>query len=128
MVGSVEKDRTDRITAPFFAAPRHWDIKFMRGRRTDQNSGGGENNYLHKLKTSVITSMTVNHDPDSVVSFHEDGSPVHSSLTLAFQELEYVTSNDGVDAAYNESVQKAAALNNQRMERQRIAAEGGPPG
>ena len=117
MVGGKDKKRVDRITAPFFAAPRQWDIKFMRGTKRGGSGqrpfSGGENNYLHKLKRSVITSMTINHDPDSVVSFHADGSPVHSSLTIAFQELEYVTSQDHVDADFNDSVYEASQRNQQ---------------
>ena len=40
--------------------------------------------------------MTVNHDPDGVVGFHNDGSPVHSRLQLTFQEIQYVTSSDTI--------------------------------
>ena len=59
--------------------------------------------------------MTINHDPDSVVSFHEDGSPVHSSMTIQFQEIEYITSGDAVDAEFNKEVMK--------MEQQKIELE-----
>ena len=38
--------------------------------------------------------MTVNHDPDSVVGFHPDGSPVHSTLAVTFQEISYFLSSD----------------------------------
>ena len=57
-------------------------------------SGGsaGENEYLFKIQRSVITTMTVNHDPDSVVGFHPDGSPVHSTLAVTFQEISYFLS------------------------------------
>ena len=70
----------------FFQFPRHWEIKFM--------SGGTENDYLHKIKPSVITSMQTNYDPISMVSFHEDGSPVQIDLTLTFKELQLITSGD----------------------------------
>ena len=82
---------------------------------TDGYVGAGRNNYLYELKRSVITYMTINHDPDSVVSFHEDGSPVHSSMTLQFQEIEYITSGDAVDAEFNKEVMK--------MEQQKIELE-----
>ena len=108
-----------RITAPYFSSPRQYEIKFMKGGKreggTDGYVGAGRNNYLYELKRSVITSMTINHDPDSVVSFHEDGSPVHSSMTLQFQEIEYVTSGDAVDAEFNKEVMK--------MEQQKIELE-----
>ena len=42
--------------------------------------------------------MQVNHDPEGIVSFHPDGSPVHTTLTLSFKEIELVTSEDAVDA------------------------------
>ena len=75
------------LSEPFFASPRHYKIKFMMG-------GGKENEYLHQIGTSVITTMTVNHDPQSVVGFHKDGSPVQTRLALSFQEIEYITSTD----------------------------------
>ena len=108
-----------RITAPYFSSPRQYEIKFMKGGKREGGGdgyvGAGRNNYLYELKRSVITSMTINHDPDSVVSFHEDGSPVHSSMTLQFQEIEYVTSGDAVDAKFNKEIAK--------MEQERIELE-----
>ena len=75
------------ITASaFFQFPRHWEIKFM--------SGGRKNKYLHEIKPSVISSMQTNYDPISMVSFHEDGSPVQIDLTLTFKELQLITSGD----------------------------------
>ena len=39
--------------------------------------------------------MTVNHDQQSTVSLHiEDESPVQTSLSLTFQEIELQISND----------------------------------
>ena len=112
-------ENVTRITAPYFSSPRQYEIKFMKGGKREGGAdgyvGAGRNNYLYELKRSVITSMTINHDPDSVVSFHEDGSPVHSSMTLQFQEIEYVTSGDAVDAEFNKEVMK--------MEQQKIELE-----
>ena len=81
----VKKNRT--VSAPFFQAPRHWTIDFFRG-------DGKPNKFLHTIKKSVIKSMQVNHDPNSTISFHEDGSPVQTSLTLTFQEIELPFSGD----------------------------------
>ena len=112
-------ENVTRITAPYFSSPRQYEIKFMKGGKREGGAdgyvGAGRNNYLYELKRSVITSMTINHDPDSVVSFHEDGSPVHSSMTLQFQEIEYITSGDAVDAEFNKEVMK--------MEQQKIELE-----
>ena len=53
--------------------------------------------------------MTINHDPDSVVGFHNDGSPVHSTLAITFQEIEYVINEAAVDSAYNQQALKATS-------------------
>ena len=105
----------DRVTHPFFGSPRQYEIKFMKGRNdsvgntfdTTKGSTGSENTYLHTIKSSVIESLTINHDPNSVVSFHADGSPVSSSLSLQFKEIEYVTSENPADAR-QETVQPIA--------------------
>ena len=55
-----------------------------------------DNPYLFQIGTSVITTMTINHDPQSVVGFHKDGSPVQTRLALTFQEIEYITSADKI--------------------------------
>ena len=75
------------ITAPFFLAPRHWDIEFHAG-------ASQHDDYLFKIGKSVIKSMSVNHDPNSTVSFHNDGSPVQTTLSLQFQEIELPYSTD----------------------------------
>ena len=69
----------------FFKSPRHWTIKFV--------SNGRPNDYLHEIKTSVITQMQTNYDPISMVSFHQDGSPIQIDLNLTFKEISLVTSS-----------------------------------
>ena len=81
----LKKNRA--VSAPFFMAPRHWTIDFFK-------SDGTENTYLHKIKKSVIKNMQINHDPNSTISFHEDGSPVQTTLSLTFQEIELPFSGD----------------------------------
>jgi len=81
----LKKNRA--VSAPFFMAPRHWTIDFFK-------ADGTENTYLHKIKKSVIKNMQINHDPNSTISFHEDGSPVQTTLTLSFQEIELPFSGD----------------------------------
>jgi len=42
--------------------------------------------------------MVVNYDPQSVVSFHPDGSPVAIDMTLTFQEIELqINTKDSTD-------------------------------
>ena len=43
--------------------------------------------------------MTVNHDPQGIVGFHPDGAPVQTTLSLNFQEIEYVISGDSTASA-----------------------------
>ena len=80
-----------RLTAPFFKSPRQYKIFFMKG-------GGGQNQYLFKIGTSILKSMTVNHDPQGIVGFHDDGAPIQTTLSLNFQEIEYLISGDSAGA------------------------------
>ena len=89
-------EETNKLITPYFASPRQWVIKFLNGRNSEVNP------YLPKIKRSVITSFAVNHDPESVVSFHADGSPVHSTLTMTFKEIEHVISGDGVSQQFTD--------------------------
>ena len=83
----LKKNRA--VSAPFFMAPRHWTIDFFK-------ADGTVNTYLHKIKKSVIKNMQINHDPNSTISFHKDGSPVQTTLSLTFQEIELPFSGDDV--------------------------------
>ncbi len=84
------KGRT--LSSPFFQSPRHWTIDFMKG--SGDPLDAPPNNFLFKIRKSVITAMTVNHDPNSTVSLHADGSPVQTTLSLTFQEIELPISSD----------------------------------
>ena len=42
--------------------------------------------------------MTVNHDQQSMVSLHPDGSPVQTTLSLTFKEIEFLISGDSKSA------------------------------
>ena len=117
----------NKLTAPYFHAPRQWQIKFCKGGmsrarnaaattgieiegdRESWNNATGENPYIFQIQRSVIDSITINHDPDGVVGFHEDGSPVHTKLTVSFQEIQYVTNEvDNISDAHKNNV---AAMN-----------------
>ena len=78
----------NRLTAPFFNSPRHWTIEFYVPGMTN------ENDFLFKVGKSVITAMEVNHDQNSTVSLHSDGSPVQTVVSLTFQEIEIQVSDD----------------------------------
>ena len=94
--GGTATVNSRRLSAPYFKSPRHYKIRFF--------SGSSENNNIFKIKTSVMTSMQVNHDPEGIVAFHKDGFPVHTALTLQFKEIEFVTSGDAVDSAFDDAV------------------------
>ena len=126
---------TSRITAPFFASPRQWNIKFCKGYTSSIMAAGGaggtgardfsprqgaQNQYLLKINRSVITTMTVNQDPQSIVGFHPDGSPVQTQLSITFKELEYVTSND--KTSKSRSMQEASLHNEQKANAAAILA------
>jgi len=83
------------ISDPFFKSPRQHEIRFCKG-GTGANAAGSENGYLFTIGTSVITNMQVNFDPQSVVGFHKDGSPVSVDLSLTFQEIKLQISQDNV--------------------------------
>ena len=88
MGGGFEKIKGRKLSQPLFHAPRHWTIEFF-------TKHGTPNDYLFKIGKSVITTMSVNHDPSSTVSLHEGtGSPVQTTLTLGFQEIELQISSD----------------------------------
>ena len=85
------------LSQPFFKSPRHWTIDFFMkagGMRGEQEGKYG-NDFLFQIKKSVITAMSVNHDPNSTISLHEDGSPVQTTLTLTFKEIELPISDGG---------------------------------
>ena len=85
--GEIGATKGRSVSSPFFMAPRHWTIDFFKG-------DGKPNMYVHKMKKSVIKNMQRNHDPNRTISFHEDGSPVQTTLTLTFQEIELPISGD----------------------------------
>ena len=88
MGGGFEKVKGRKLSQPLFHSPRHWTIEFFTKK-------GEANEYLFQIGKSVITTMSVNHDPSSTVSLHVGtGSPVQTTLTLGFQEIELQVSSD----------------------------------
>jgi hypothetical protein len=113
------------LNSSFFKAPRHHKIKFF--------NGAGENPYLFTIGTSVIKDMSVNYDPQSLVGFHSDGSPVQIDLNLTFQEIELQVSGDAITGAAR--AQAAAVVLQAQSAKQEmdiarglgLATTGGPP-
>ena len=115
----IEERAGDKLSAPFFQSPRHWTIEFYIG-----GTVGATNDYLFKIKKSVIKDMTVNHDQQSMVSLHPDGSPVQTTLNLTFQEIELVISEDPA----TDNAQREAAMEgiNREKRRQKEIVPGRP--
>jgi len=114
--GGTATVNSRKLSAPYFKSPRHYKIRFF--------SGNSENNNIFKIKTSVMTSMQVNHDPESVVSFHKDGYPVHTTLSLQFKEIEFVTSGDAVASSFNDEVDALVTNQSQSAAQQKFIDSG----
>lgn len=87
----------------FLKAPEVFRIRYM--------SGGKPHPFLHKFKICALTSMTVNYAASGTYATYSDATPVHTTLTLNFQELtpiyheDYLTtdekgSDDGIGVGY----------------------------
>ena len=102
--GAGSNAQNGRLSSPFFKMPRHYRLMFM--------CPTGENKFIDIFPKNnqgdqinhVITGMTVNHDQNSVISLHKDGSPVQSTLSITFQETEFPTSRDAGDDRFNASI------------------------
>ena len=92
----LQKIKGRTLSQPLFNAPRHWTIDFfMKGGGSQGQQETHGNKYLFKIRKSVITAMSINHDPNSTISFHEDGAPVETDLSLTFKEIELPISKGG---------------------------------
>ena len=67
--------------------------------------------------------MTVNHDPNGVVSFHSNGAPVQTNLSITFQETEFVTSRDAVDDRFESSINQGITRQAQAEQRRENIAQ-----
>ena len=105
----------NRLTAPFFNSPRHWDIEFFVPGMKEKN------NFLFKVGKSVITAMDVNHDPNSTVSLHSDGSPVQTTLAITFQEIEIQVNEEKGGTARQEAIGQNLNQMNQQAEHESMA-------
>jgi len=87
-----------QISDPFFKSPRHHTINFYKGGSGADTPGTQTNSKLFTIGKSVITNLVLNYDPQSVVSFHNDGNPVQIDMTITFQEIELqINTKDSTD-------------------------------
>ena len=122
-----------QISDPFFKSPRHHTINFYKGGSGAGGAGGGtmQNSKLFTIGKSVITNLVLNYDPQSVVSFHNDGSPVQIDMTITFQEIELQintkdsTGNgrDELATAVAQNQSSSQTTSEQQAEQQRVAQD-----
>jgi hypothetical protein len=77
--GAVSTSRT-------FIVPATFDIQYMNQK--------GQNNYLNKISTCVLTSCNVTYGGERVQFFRPDeigSAPVETNIELSFRELEVIT-------------------------------------
>jgi hypothetical protein len=90
IVNSFKRNMHPEVTKgakSFLKYPNTFDIAFL----THDNK---PNPFLFKISTCALTSLTFNPISDSARFIsHKNGSPVVSTLTLSFKELEQLTSN-----------------------------------
>ena len=70
----------------FIDVPNLCTVRFMQG--------SDDHPYLTKYKPLAITSVRVNYTPDGQYATYEDGSPVATTMQLAFTESKLVYSNE----------------------------------
>jgi len=95
IIQTFRKNAAPRIASGgvgfFFVPPSIFEVTFMYN--------GAENPNINKLKRCVLTDVNVNYAPNGTWSTHDDGSPVQTSLTLSFKEIELVD-RTAVEAGY----------------------------
>ena len=82
-------------TSRTFIVPATFDIEYRL-------IGGGENNFLNKISTSVLTSCDITYGGERTTFFRPtDGGapPVQTNITLNFKELEIIT-RERIGAGY----------------------------
>jgi len=111
------------IKEPFFKSPRHHEINFYQG-GTGASGGGTKNSKLFSIGKSVISNLVLNYDPQSVVSFHSDGSPVQIDMTITFQEIELqINTKDAIKASADRGVDGLANAIEQNQSKSQTTSE-----
>lgn len=75
-----------------FKLPYVWKVQYHVG-------GAGENEFMNKFKPAACTNVSVqaNQGTDMHVSHASDGSPIQTSISLDFMEVEIITRKDHVN-------------------------------
>ena len=70
----------------FVKAPNVFKLEYM--------SGGKQHPFLHRFKPCALTQMSVNYNGSSQYATYPDATPVHMQMTLQFQELSPIYSEE----------------------------------
>jgi hypothetical protein len=95
------KDEADQVTKIINTFKKHAAPRISEGGagmffippsvfKPEFRFNGRENTKINKVTESVITNIDVNYTPNGF-STHSDGSPVQTTVTISFRELELIT-------------------------------------
>ena len=70
----------------FVKAPNVFKLQYM--------SGGNQHPFLHRFKPCALTQFSVNYTGSGQYATYSDATPVHMQMTLQFQELSPIYSED----------------------------------
>jgi hypothetical protein len=72
-----------------FIPPATFDIMFFRS----ENGSFSENQNIPRISRCALKDINVNYAPENQWVTYKDGFPVHTTLRLAFQELQVITND-----------------------------------
>ena len=72
--------RSAQFETLYFEIPCMWTISYFKG--------ANENNFIEKPKECFLTGVDVKYNENSLMTFHQDGSPGDVTLSLQFVEIE----------------------------------------
>jgi len=70
----------------FVTAPKVFKLRYMRGSK--------DHPFLNKFKLCALTNMSVDYTGSGQYSSYHDGTPIHMTMNLQFQELSPIYSTD----------------------------------
>ena len=78
--------RKGQNPAIFIKSPKLFKLRYM--------SGPNPHPFLNKMKTGVITDMSVNYTGSNTYATYDDGTPVHMTMQFTFKEINPIYADD----------------------------------
>ena len=78
--------RKGQNPAIFIKSPKLFKLRYM--------SGANPHPFLNKMKTGVITDMSVNYTGSNTYATYDDGTPVHMTMQFTFKEINPIYADD----------------------------------